>query len=108
MSNRVCIKLPGTDEQFCFDIPILVKRDWHRPVPPERRLELGPQPEPWMESHRVRPEIALDVQVLASIHSLSMHLTEGPQAAFQEAVRGQIAKLQLPKELQVHLEQYPG
>jgi hypothetical protein len=75
-------------------IPIIV---WF-----ERFFELPPRPDPpWLRGVEIRPELAHDLQVLATIDALAQTLSEGPQKAMLESVQKQFDALDLPEDMKI-------
>ena len=100
--NRICLTLPSTGQQICFYIPVLIRK-WWDPNPPDP-VDRGPSPIPWIQGAEINPEVAQNLQALASIHTLTAALTEVSRRAVQDVVKKQIEGLQLPGGLQVHLD----
>ena len=74
-------------------IPIIV---WVR-VP----LELPPRPDPpWLGAEGIRPELAHDLQVLATIDVLAQTMSEGHKKAALDFVQKQFDAMKLPEGME--------
>jgi len=80
---------------WCFRIPVLVQvRDI--PLPPE------PDPLSWLQGERIRPELAHDLSVLATIDVLAQTLSGSHRKHMLDAVQKQFDDLKLPEGMSVH------
>lgn len=65
-------------------------------------LELPPRPDPpWLRGEGIRPELAHDLQVLATIDALAQTLSERHQKGVLDAVQRQFDALELPENMKV-------
>ena len=74
-------------------IPIII---WVYPY-----FEFPPRPDPWFGGERIRPELAHDLQVLATIDALAQTLSEGLQKPLLEAVQLQFDNVKLPEGMEL-------
>jgi hypothetical protein len=63
---------------------------------------LPAQPGPWLRAEGISAELALDIQVLASIERLTAFASDGLGASLQETVRGLTSGLHLPAAVKLH------
>ena len=74
-------------------IPIIV---WVYPF-----FEVPPRPDPWFGGKGLRPELAHDLQVLATIDALAQTLSEGLQKPLQDVLQRQFDGLELPEGMEL-------
>lgn len=74
-------------------IPIII---WVYPF-----FEIPPRPDPWLGGEHIRPELAHDLQVLATIDALAQSLSEGLQKPLLAAVQVQFDSLKLPEGMEI-------
>jgi len=103
---KVCLHFDPLTKQCLFELDIPVYwPEWRWPPPSPLkgiRNELeGPMPEPWLKGAKVRPELASDLQALASIHRISEAMTEHHRDAARQFVRKQVDHMDLPEGMRV-------
>lgn len=64
-----------------------------------------PEPPPWLGGEKIRPELAQDLQVLATIDALAQTLSGKTREAALEWVQGQFDALEMPENMRVVSEQ---
>lgn len=94
--NRICLTLPSTGQQICFYIPVLIRK-WWDPNPPDP-VDRGPSPIPWIQGAEINPEVAQNLQALASIHTLTAALTEVSRALFKTSLRSKSKASSCPED----------
>ncbi|SDR03050.1 hypothetical protein SAMN05428982_2966 [Pseudoxanthomonas sp. CF385] len=84
--TKICLKW--------IRIPIIV---WVEPF-----FEFPPRREPpWFGGEGIRPELARDLQILATIDALAQTLSEGRQKALLQTVQAQFDAIELPDGLSI-------
>lgn len=76
-----------------------------RTFPPPNPLmpteDQGSLPDPWLGGKGIRPELAHDLRVLATMNALAETMSERPREAAHKFLRTQIEGLELPDDLHV-------
>jgi hypothetical protein len=100
MKSKFCFTLNG--KRYCFNIPVLVEpRFPKKPGPVE-----DPTPEPWIEGLEISANSQRDLSILATMNEMGSYLkTPGLQKQFTEFMRGTMAHLKLPKDVEVDFGQ---
>jgi hypothetical protein len=65
------------------------------------REDHGGVPDQWIGGKGIRPELAHDLRVLATINALAETMSERPREAAHKFLRTQIEDLELPEDLHI-------
>ncbi len=104
---KMCFRLPPNGQLICIPIPVRERWPWEEVIIKDIGKEVmgGPQPIPWITGD-IKAEVGRDLQVLAGIEELA-HQLEVPAVkdAVMHGLKTSIGKMDVPKELEVSLDQ---